>query len=73
MKIAMIGAGYVGLVSGACFSEFGVTFTTAEAAAREVKDITTPFGDQLRVKYVLEGAEAKFDFDVTIFAQTPNS
>lgn len=24
MKIAMIGAGYVGLVSGACFSEFGV-------------------------------------------------
>jgi UDPglucose 6-dehydrogenase len=24
MKIAMIGAGYVGLVSGACFSEFGI-------------------------------------------------
>ena len=24
MKIAMIGSGYVGLVSGACFSEFGV-------------------------------------------------
>ena len=24
MKIAMVGAGYVGLVSGACFSEFGV-------------------------------------------------
>ena len=23
MKIAMIGAGYVGLVSGACFSDFG--------------------------------------------------
>ena len=27
MKIAMIGAGYVGLVSGACFSEFGVAVT----------------------------------------------
>ena len=24
MRVAMIGAGYVGLVSGACFSEFGV-------------------------------------------------
>ena len=24
MRVAMIGVGYVGLVSGACFSEFGV-------------------------------------------------
>lgn len=24
MKIVMVGAGYVGLVTGACFSEFGV-------------------------------------------------
>jgi len=36
MRIAMIGAGYVGLVSGACFSEFGVQVACVEKAADKI-------------------------------------
>ena len=31
MRIAMIGGGYVGLVSAACFAEFGVDVAVVEA------------------------------------------
>lgn len=30
MRIAMIGGGYVGLVSGACFAEFGINVSIVE-------------------------------------------
>ena len=36
MKIAMIGTGYVGLVSGACFSEFGFTVTCIDNDADKI-------------------------------------
>jgi UDPglucose 6-dehydrogenase len=36
MRIAMIGSGYVGLVSGACLSEFGHTVTCVDKAADKI-------------------------------------
>ena len=36
MRIAMIGGGYVGLVSGACFAEFGTDVTVAETDAAKL-------------------------------------
>ena len=36
MRIAMIGAGYVGLVSGACFSEFGVDVVCVDNDASKI-------------------------------------
>ncbi len=36
MRIAMVGAGYVGLVSGACFSEFGVEVVCVDKAADKI-------------------------------------
>ena len=37
MRIAMIGAGYVGLVSAACFSEFGVDVVCVDKDHRKIK------------------------------------
>ncbi|WP_135468154.1 UDP-glucose dehydrogenase family protein [Crenalkalicoccus roseus] len=36
MRIAMVGAGYVGLVSGACFAEFGVEVCVVDTDATKV-------------------------------------
>ncbi|MBV9017675.1 MAG: UDP-glucose 6-dehydrogenase, partial [Alphaproteobacteria bacterium] len=62
MRIAMIGTGYVGLVSGACFSEFGVNVTCVdkdtgkiERLSRGETPIYEPGLDQLVASNVAAG------------------
>ena len=62
MNIAMIGTGYVGLVSGTCFAEFGITVTCVDndeskiAALREGKiPIYEPGLEEMVKKNVREG------------------
>ena len=46
MRIAMIGAGYVGLVSGACFADFGHQVTCVDQDATKI-DALRRGGDAL--------------------------
>ncbi len=39
MRIAMIGSGYVGLVTGACFSEFGFNVTNVDQDVKKIQDL----------------------------------
>ncbi len=40
MKVVMVGTGYVGLVSGACFSEFGAQVTCVDKDEKKIKALT---------------------------------
>ena len=62
MRVAMIGTGYVGLVSGACFADFGHTVTCidkdagkSEQLERGVMPIYAPGLDELVERNVREG------------------
>ncbi|OXE36428.1 MAG: UDP-glucose 6-dehydrogenase, partial [Phenylobacterium zucineum] len=39
MQVAMIGTGYVGLVSGACFADFGHSVTCIDKDARKIEHL----------------------------------
>ncbi len=69
MQIAVIGSGYVGLVTGACFAEFGVDVTCVDVDAEKIAQLalgkTTiyePGLDQL-VKKNLQAGRLRFTTD----------
>ena len=39
MNIAIVGTGYVGLVSGTCFSEMGINVTCVDVDVKKINDL----------------------------------
>ncbi len=77
MHIAVIGTGYVGLVSGACFAEFGNSVICVDSDAAKIEKISTgetpiyePGLDALVVKNVREG---RLEFTTDIHAAIEKS
>ena len=83
MRIAMIGTGYVGLVSGACFADFGHVVTCIDKDASKIERLNAgempifePGLDALvaanvkaeRLDFTLEGAEAIAKADAIFIA-----
>ncbi len=70
MRIAMIGSGYVGLVSGACFSEFGTEVVCVDKDAEKIarlRDGEVPIfepGLQAMVEHNLQAGRLSFTTDL---------
>lgn len=59
MKVTMIGTGYVGLVSGTCFADFGLDVTCADVDAAKIEQLEAG-----RVPFYEPGLEEKIEQNV---------
>ncbi|MEM8770555.1 MAG: UDP-glucose/GDP-mannose dehydrogenase family protein [Pseudomonadota bacterium] len=77
MRVTMIGAGYVGLVSGACFADFGHTVVCVDKDEKKIKKLEAgemPIYEPGLESLVLENVKAgRLSFSMDLAASTPEA
>lgn len=61
-------------LDGTNWNTIGTAFTQiTTVASRQLKDITVPFADRIRIRWTIAGTTPSFTFSVIVASQTPSS